>query len=803
MAESIGRKPTTTTTGGALSGPDIQAASFSREGVVDRSGIFRGEAAARGLEGIAGGIQGIGQFALDIDEGIAKANLERDLLDELDFAKETREEDFPERQRERFEQASVDLKVAEQKRDLLKEDLGEGGAIEALAPEFSDITNRLERAKRSGRMSVDEFEIRTREALRRAIAKRPGLINELTRHAEATLNLSGARERLKFQDQILASEGQEEAARRDRVIKQLDKANLPFNFDAPTERLENQLNTFRQQEIAWDEGKRLREAKETMSQEEGLSLLEQHGRFVGAGAFNEFSQQVSSMFTPGMSATDLTNRKAEAIALLAQKRAEINELGRKSKTTNTQEFKDFRDNWMGAMENLAKTLQGAASGEDAANIAKNVSAVIQGEWQRRVFDTGITPELTRLATAMHPLMQGESLLARQEAVQDNVAQMWESLVLGAVNAPALSRTGQTNINGVDSDLAVMLGYGVQGYVPKDAANPGNTAPNDFEKMVESAAEVIDRDITRNPTAAFKTMTDTIKTLSDPKVRENLNNATDATKNALVEIGLKQASALEPDRNRFLNSAREQGVIIRPRTLPNGSLQFFTEGDTPKDREILKQFNSKFTKKYNDLIKFKSTLFGMSVPQAADLLSDVYSGGSVEELKNVIDSRRKELRGNVDTGTIDDNFLDRVIEIESSGNPNAQARTSSALGVGQFIKSTWLNTVRKHAPELMSGRTEEEVLELRRNPQISRNMIAALANDNASALSENGLPTSPGNLYLAHFLGKTGAINLLTATPDTPVEDVLGNAQIRANKSVLEGKTVEEVMNWAERKFGET
>lgn len=801
MVETVGRKPTTTTTS-SLSGPDLQAASFSRQGVSDRSGIFRGEAAARGAAGIAGAIEGIGQFALDVDEGIAKANLEQDLLDELDFAKETRQEDFNEQQQSRFEEASVDLRTAEQKQELLKEDLGEGGAIEAMAPEFANITERLKKAERRGAMSLDEFEIRTREALRRAIAKRPGLINELTAHAEATLGLSGARERLRLHDKIVAAENQEDTSRRDRVVKQLDQAKLPFDFvNDSTEQLEMQLNTFRMQEQAWDEGKRLREMKDTMTQEEGLSLLEQNGRFVGMGAYNEFSQEVTGLFSPDMSSSDFANAKLQIPGILAQKVGEFNAMARKAGIANTQEFKDFRSNWTSAMEAYADNLQNAANGNEAAEMARNQMAVIQNQWQRQVLDAGFNPEMARVANLMEPWVQASSLFQRQRHLQDKFTPMFENLLIGAVNSPSLSRALEST-DGTTSDIANILDSGLKGSVPEDSSKPGNKVPTDFEKMVDSATEVIDMNIGKNPTLAFKAMSDTIRKLSDPSNRNRMANATDATKNQLVELGVRQASALEPDRNRFLNRAKEQGVIIRPRTLPNGSLMFFTNGDTPKDKSLLKEFNAKFTSKYNDLIKFKSTLFGMSVPQAADLLSDVYSGGSVEDIRNVIDTRRKELGVNTDTSAVDDSFLDRVIEIESSGNPNAQARTSSALGVGQFIKSTWLNTVRKHAPELMTGRTEEEVLELRRNPQISRNMIAALANDNASTLSENGLPTSPGNLYLAHFLGRNGAVNLLTSTPDTPVEDVLGNAQIRANKSVLEGKTVEEVMQWAERKFGE-
>ena len=641
MVDTVGRKPTTTSTGGSLSGPDLQAASFSREGVVDRSGLFRGEAAARGLEGIAQGIEGIGQFALDVDEGIAKANLEKEILDEFDLAVDTRQEGFAEEQRGRFEEAAIDLNVAERKQEFVKDSIGAEESIDALAPEFADITDRLKKAERRGAMSLGEFEIRTREALRRAIAKRPGLINELTAHAEATLNLSGARERLKLHDSIVEAQNQVDTERLDRARKQLDKANLAYDFNAPVERLELQLNTHRQQEIAWEEGKRAREMKETLTQEEGLDLLRQHGRFMGMGAYNEFSQEVTGLFSPDMSASDFSNAKLQLPGLLAQKTGEFNAMARKAGITNTQEFKDFKDNWTTAMQSLSENLQNAANGNEAAEMARNQMAVIQNQWQRQVLDAGFNPEMARVANLMEPWIQSSSLFQRQKHLQDKFTPMFENLLIGAVNSPSLVRSLEST-DGTTSDIANILDSGLKGSVPEDASKPGNKVPTDFEKMVDSATEVIDMNIGKNPTLAFKAMSDTIRKLSDPSNRNRMANATDATKNQLVELGVRQASALEPDRNRFLNKAKEQGVTIRPRTLPNGSLMFFTDGDTPKDKALLKEFNAKFTSKYNDLIKFKSTLFGMSVPQAADLLSDVYSGGSVEDIRNVIDTRRQKL-----------------------------------------------------------------------------------------------------------------------------------------------------------------
>ena len=43
--------------------------------------------------------------------------------------------------------------------------------------------------------------------------------------------------------------------------------------------------------------------------------------------------------------------------------------------------------------------------------------------------------------------------------------------------------------------------------------------------------------------------------------------------------------------------------------------------------------------------------------------------------------------------------DDIIQAESSGDPNAPAKTSSALGLGQFLKGTWLDMMRRYYPTL--------------------------------------------------------------------------------------------------------
>jgi hypothetical protein len=151
------------------------------------------------------------------------------------------------------------------------------------------------------------------------------------------------------------------------------------------------------------------------------------------------------------------------------------------------------------------------------------------------------------------------------------------------------------------------------------------------------------------------------------------------------------------------------------------------------------------------------------------------------------------------------FVDKVIAAESSGNTLARpcdAKTgkllSSAFGAGQFIEATWLELVKKHRPDL-AVMNDEEVLDLRSDFELSREMIIKFAEENRTHLIKYGFDPTDAALYLAHFAGRTGAVKLLKAHRDTPVEKVLSPEAIEANQ-FLKGHTSATLYAWAQNKM---
>lgn len=153
--------------------------------------------------------------------------------------------------------------------------------------------------------------------------------------------------------------------------------------------------------------------------------------------------------------------------------------------------------------------------------------------------------------------------------------------------------------------------------------------------------------------------------------------------------------------------------------------------------------------------------------------------------------------NTASKTIADATLSRIIQIESGGNPRARASTSSALGLAQFLSGTWLATIKRHRPDLMAGRTREQVLALRTDPSLSIELLARFTEDNVRVL---GAHFTDGDVYLAHFSGAGVAGKLMRADPFASAATCYSKEAIAANRSILEGKTVDEVRAWAKRKM---
>jgi hypothetical protein len=158
-----------------------------------------------------------------------------------------------------------------------------------------------------------------------------------------------------------------------------------------------------------------------------------------------------------------------------------------------------------------------------------------------------------------------------------------------------------------------------------------------------------------------------------------------------------------------------------------------------------------------------------------------------------------------TGTSFD-YLIATAQLESGLNPSAQAPTSSAGGLFQFIDQTWLGIVKAVGPALGLGgyaqaiqqgadgryqvadpAAREAILNLRNDPGASATMAGAFTRGNGAQLAQAlGRQPSESELYMAHFLGADGASRLIGAAATRPTSSApaLFPAAAAANRSIF-------------------
>jgi hypothetical protein len=146
------------------------------------------------------------------------------------------------------------------------------------------------------------------------------------------------------------------------------------------------------------------------------------------------------------------------------------------------------------------------------------------------------------------------------------------------------------------------------------------------------------------------------------------------------------------------------------------------------------------------------------------------------------------------------YSDLVVQNESGGDANATNPNSSASGLGQFINSTWVSLLRNHRPDLADGKSDADLIGLKSDPDLNKQMIDAYASDNSNILSKNGIQPTPGNTYLAHFAGPGGAVSVLKADPSASAASILGPQVAKANP-FLQNMTAGDLVAWASRKMG--
>lgn len=147
--------------------------------------------------------------------------------------------------------------------------------------------------------------------------------------------------------------------------------------------------------------------------------------------------------------------------------------------------------------------------------------------------------------------------------------------------------------------------------------------------------------------------------------------------------------------------------------------------------------------------------------------------------------------------IPDDYWPMLSKIESGDRLFVKAPTSSASGLYQFIKSTWIGEGGKWGPDMSHAFGG-----LRPSKEEQLQRAKSFTEKNAKVLRAAGLPINKASLYAAHFLGPTMAVKLVGADVNERADLIAGKNATNANPSILKNKTVGDFLTWLHKKTGE-
>jgi hypothetical protein len=174
--------------------------------------------------------------------------------------------------------------------------------------------------------------------------------------------------------------------------------------------------------------------------------------------------------------------------------------------------------------------------------------------------------------------------------------------------------------------------------------------------------------------------------------------------------------------------------------------------------------------------------------------------------------------------IQNDTINRGITIESNGEPDAKASTSSATGLGQYLNQSWLGALYEWGPLNIARRIkktgnpkkpfsvpdggERAILDMRKakgKPELLKLNIDIFARDWEHHAQVLGKGWVEGDLYMCHFLGEGAAKKVFRADPNTLAVAVCGQAAADANPTIfyayekkvrIRPKTCAELRAWA-------
>jgi GH24 family phage-related lysozyme (muramidase) len=582
---------------------------------------MKGQAQAIGLGNVANTISAVGQTALDADEGFARAALQREQQANIDAFLNSRDPDFQAEQANLFQEAAIDLSNLRTRQDAFIQSEGIFPAMEQTAPEFASIISRLKAAEAQGVMTKDELEMRVLKTTREAINRRPGLAQELTQHAEQTLNLSGARQVKDFEDKFAEIEAKRQAESEKLIVSQALKHGLKVDLMNPNHpELNRQLMELADNRKALEEAEFLAKQDEA-TKEANKELALQRAPSVAHGLYQEFSEQVSSIFPAGATPTQIKQGLTQMKLLGNDFKAKGNALIAGMKFSPT-EAAPHRQQIAGSIDSLIQFVEANETHADLANLVTNQARIIAGQ-QDLALREKINVPLMRMTTALLATRDAQTIQLFSPQVNKHTTHQITKLLSADINGSSFRRMVEENhFDPKQNDLVVGLDGAMRTLLPREGQEPGEFVnPGQFETVLTHAADMlIDPDTNIDALTRVNTLREFTKAFQGPDAASYLKNASAGALSKIGDLLDQNQIILTRERDKMIARAEDVGAEVSTNFTPDGRVVFNVSHNNPgTQREFQNRLNNGVGNRINELTGAFATHFGLSKPETVEFM----------------------------------------------------------------------------------------------------------------------------------------------------------------------------------------
>lgn len=757
-----------------------------RESPVDRSGAILGQGMAqaagiqaRGIYNEAQAAQNFGQVAPALAEtavnatvGFQKAQLDKDINREI--------QDYVDAKRDSQENliGYATAGVLEQESRDMWDRLGKGEVSSETFVDsvnaFDATTQRLVKSYQQGMMQPSELVNRVMAITREHIARNPGLTDELFNQAQRTLQITGisSMKDMKAEEDKTAAE-MEKAAKKS-LEEDLDKHNIAVEdwtlfHSSPAYRAELNKKVY-EKKIAlnyYDSTKQGYNLEEIKTKAGKQSFFQNEAPMQWVGFREEFALNISDILNSG---SDDAIKLNQMEGLITSGRARMAEYFGTKNVLAEPEAKVWMDQFEDFARGTVDQIRSAKTQAEKLAIVKN-QVQLQELYSELDLNDKLDPATRRLMASL-----SSDFLVKTVLENPKIGKNYLDALVGVLD------------DGLRNNSSINKLIRTEGSLEPDITDAAATMKKLVEfKQYEALDKVVDA-YYQTQTSGKMTEFDHLNNMDDfynlasrQGNIQQMSQIDDATERKFFQVTTNYMTMIGKSFNSFINNNQYKNTDFKVEELPNGGIRFRSE-----NKDFENKLNDSYADRFNKIVKVSAPMAGITQKQ------------SYERYKAFFDDAFKIREvGRVGTEPNVSVDIDRVIrQLESGGNPDVK-HASSALGPDGFMPETFLNVVKRYLPETAKGKSDEEILALRKDPNISGQATAALRRENAQALQSARIPVNDISVTAAHFFGAPEAIKFFKAGSNARVGDVLKPGTIEGHRWLKPDMTVQQALGWIE------